>query len=88
MTMGWRASAQATGASLSAAERSALKVFRDFRVGRGEMFCFTGPLLAKHHSSLGSLIEKELVVKEQFMSGYSLTPAGSRALARTLDSRS
>ena len=65
---------------LSARECAALKVFSDFRVPFGKMFCFTGPLLEKHKASLALLIDKNLVVKEQFAGGYSLTPVGYRAM--------
>jgi hypothetical protein len=65
---------------LSAREFAALKVFSDFRVSLGKMFCFTGPLLEKHKTSLALLAERNLVVKEQFAGGYSLTPAGYRAM--------
>jgi hypothetical protein len=65
---------------LSAPERAALKVFDDFRIGLGKMFCFTGPLLERHKTSLALLIDKNLVVREHFAGGYSLTPAGFRAM--------
>ncbi len=66
---------------LSAPERAALKVFKDYHVASGKMFCFTGPLMEKHRHSLGTLVEKGLAVKEQFSGGYSLTPCGHRAMA-------
>jgi hypothetical protein len=65
---------------LSGPERAALKIFKDFHVASGKMFCFTGPLWEKHRSSLGTLVEKGLAVKEQFAGGYSLTPGGHRAM--------
>jgi hypothetical protein len=65
---------------LSASERAALKVFDDYRIALGKMFCFTGPLLEKHKTSLALLIAKNMVVKEHFAGGYSLTPAGFRAM--------
>jgi hypothetical protein len=66
--------------SLSAPERAALKVFSDFHVGPGKMFCFNGPVLEKHRHSLVTLVDKGLLMKEQFASGYSLTPTGHRAM--------
>jgi hypothetical protein len=67
-------------AGLSPSEQAALRVFRDFRIAPGEMFCFTGPTLEKHQKSLALLVGKDLVVKEQFNCGYSLTPAGYRTM--------
>jgi hypothetical protein len=66
---------------LSAPELAALQVFRDFQIAPGEMFCFTGPALEKHEESLKRLIGKNLLVKEQFASGYSMTASGYRAIA-------
>jgi hypothetical protein len=66
---------------LSAPERAALKVFKDYHVASGKMFCFTGPLLEKHRQALGTLVEKGVAIKEQFSGGYSLTPCGHRAMA-------
>jgi hypothetical protein len=66
--------------SLSAPEQAALKVFKDFHVGPGKMFCFNGPVLEKHRHSLASLVNKGMLLKEQFASGYSLTPTGHRAM--------
>jgi hypothetical protein len=67
-------------ASLSASELAALGVFRDFRVLAGEMFCFTGPALLKHEESLNQLVDKDMLVKEHFSSGYSMTAVGYRAM--------
>ncbi len=66
---------------LSAAEQSALAVFRVFMVSPGEMLCFHGPQLAKHGATLRRLADKNLVVQEQFAGGYSLTRAGFEAMA-------
>jgi hypothetical protein len=66
--------------NLSEREVAALEVFRDYRVATGEMFCFTGPVLEKHRDSLNLLVGKELLVKEQFSGGYSMTGLGHRAL--------
>ncbi len=65
---------------LSAAEQAVLKVFRDFLVAPGEMLCFTGPGLDKHSATLEQLTAQDLLVKEQFAGGYSLTAAGFRAM--------
>jgi hypothetical protein len=65
---------------LSVPELAALQVFRDFHVAPGEMFCFTGPMLEKHQKSLIQLVGRNLLVKEQFTSGYSMTAVGYRAM--------
>lgn len=66
---------------LTASEHAALAVFRSFMVNVGEMLCFHGPQLEKHGATLRTLAEKNLVVKEQFAGGYSLTPAGFEAMS-------
>ena len=66
-------------AVLTNAEQAALAVFRSFLVNPGEMLCFHGPQLEKHGRSLRVLTEKNLIVKEQFAGGYSLTAAGFAA---------
>jgi len=68
---------------LTAPEHAALKVFRDYLIAPGEMFCFTGPLLDKHRSSLRQLAAKDLLVEESFSGGYSLTNAGFSAMRNT-----
>ncbi len=65
---------------LSVSELAALKVFRDFLMGPGEMLCFTGPALDKHRNTLVQLAAKDLLVKEQFAGAYSLTAAGFSAM--------
>jgi hypothetical protein len=65
---------------LTASELAALGVFGDFHIAAGEMFCFTGPALEKHQASLDQLVVKDMLVKEQFTSGYSMTPLGYRAM--------
>jgi hypothetical protein len=65
---------------LPTAEQAALKVFRDYQIAPGEMFCFTGPAFEKHQAALNALVHKDFVVKEQFSSGYSLTDAGYHAM--------
>jgi hypothetical protein len=65
---------------LSVAEQSALAVFRSFMVRAGQMVCFPAPQLEKHRATLQRLTEKNLVVREQFAGGYSLTPNGFAAM--------
>ncbi len=65
---------------LSRAEQRALRAFRQFLVSPGEMLCFYGTDLEKHKAALQKLTEKELLVKERFKGGYSLTQAGFVAM--------
>lgn len=65
---------------LTKSERGVLRVFREFLMTPGQMLCFYGPRLKAHRTALRQLTEKELVVKEEFQGGYSLTPAGFAAM--------
>ena len=67
---------------LSTTEQAALDVFRAYRVGCGKMLCFHTPQLAKHVATLDRLVERNLVVQEQFAGAYSMTAAGVRAMRR------
>jgi hypothetical protein len=67
-------------AELSRAERSVLAVFRTFLVKTGEMICFTGPQLQKYGPTLAGLAKKNLVVREHYAGGYSLTREGFVAM--------
>jgi predicted transcriptional regulator len=44
------------------------------------MLCFFGPNLEKHDAALKQLMDKDLLVKEQFKGAYSLTRAGFEAM--------
>ena len=44
------------------------------------MLCFYGPELEKHKSALQKLTDKDLLVKERFKGGFSLTEAGFVAM--------
>ncbi len=47
----------------------------------GQMLCFYGPDLKKQDkATLELLTDKELLVKEKFKGGYSLTQAGFAAM--------
>ncbi|MFP6691890.1 MAG: hypothetical protein VB875_02645 [Pirellulales bacterium] len=65
---------------LSSSEQRALRTFRRFQVARGQMLCFHGPNLKTLQTALRQLTEKELLVKEKFKGGYSLTAAGFAAM--------
>ena len=61
---------------LSTSERRVLDAFKKYLIRPGQMLCFFGPTLKKYDTALRQLTEKELLVKEQFKGGYSLTNAG------------
>ncbi len=46
----------------------------------GQMLCFNGPNLKQDKATLELLTNKELLVKEKFKGGYSLTQAGFAAM--------
>ena len=66
----------------SAAELNILRTFRNFRVAPGQMLCFHGPDLRRYQTALQKLTREELLVKERFRGGYSLTRAGYAAMER------
>ena len=65
---------------LTTNEQRVLQTFRKFRVPAGKMLCFYGPTLKRHKAALRQLTEKELLIKEQFEGGYSLTATGFAAM--------
>ena len=62
--------------TLSTHERRILKEFHDFLMKPGQMLCFDGQNLLRNRDALTQLTEKDLLVKESFPGGYSLTRAG------------
>jgi len=44
------------------------------------MLCFSGPNLEQNKATLALLTDKELLVKEKFKGGYSLTQTGFAAI--------
>ena len=65
---------------LTNSERRALKYFRQFMVSPGQMLCFYGPDLKKHGAALKRLTDREMLIKEKFKGGYSLTETGYHAM--------
>lgn len=65
---------------LTTPEQRVLQTFRKFRVTPGKMLCFNGTTLKRHRAALKQLTEKEMLVKEQFEGGYSLTASGFAAM--------
>ena len=65
---------------LSTSEQRVLRTFRRFLMTPGQMLCFYGPNLEQEKATLERLAGKELLVKETFKGGYSLTRAGFVAM--------
>ena len=65
---------------LSTSEQRVLRTFRRFLVNPGQMLCFSGPNLKQNKATLALLTDKELLVKEKFKGGYSLTQTGFSAM--------
>lgn len=65
---------------LSTSEQRVLRTFRRFLMTPGKMLCFYGPNLKQGKATLELLTDKELLVKEKFKDGYSLTQAGFAAM--------
>jgi hypothetical protein len=65
---------------LSTSEQRVLRTFRRFLMTPGQMLCISGPDLERDRATLELLIDKEVLVKDQFKGGYSLTQAGFAAM--------
>jgi len=65
---------------LTTSEQRVLRIFRRFLMTPGQMLCFSGPSLKQDKAILEFLTDKELLVKEKFKGGYSLTQAGFAAM--------
>lgn len=65
---------------LSSSEQRVLQAFRQFLVTPGQMLCFYGRDLEKYQTGLQQLAQKDLVVKEEFKGGFSLTRKGYAAM--------
>lgn len=67
---------------LTTAEQKVLTTFRKFLITPGEMLCFSGTNLEQHKQTLDAMSEKDLLIKEKFKGGYSLTKEGFLAMRR------
>lgn len=65
---------------LSTSEQRVLRTFQRFLITPGKMLCFSGTNLKQNEATLEFLTDKELLVKEKFKGGYSLTQAGFAAM--------
>ena len=46
----------------------------------GQMLCFSGPSLEQNRATLQLMTDKELLVREKFKGGFSLTQTGFVAM--------
>jgi len=65
---------------LSTSEQRVLRTFRKFLITPGEMLCFSGPNLEQDKAALELLSDKDMLSKEKFKGGYSLTQSGFAAM--------
>ncbi|MCH2129092.1 MAG: hypothetical protein MK179_08105 [Pirellulaceae bacterium] len=69
---------------LSRSEQSVLRTYRDYLITPGQMLCFSGQDLKRNQTTLELLTDKNLLVKESFKGGYSLTNAGYSVISESL----
>ncbi len=69
-----------TAPALSPAELAVLDVYRKFRMGSGQMLCFSTADIEAFRVPLAELANNGLLVAEKFQGGYSLTQAGYAAM--------
>ena len=65
---------------LTKSEQRVLSTFRQYLIKPGQMLCFSGPQLEQNRAALELMSSKELLEKEHFKGGYSLTRAGYAAM--------
>ncbi|MCO6046205.1 hypothetical protein NG895_20095 [Aeoliella sp. ICT_H6.2] len=68
---------------LSTTEECVLRTFREYHMTPNKMLCFYGQDLLGKEEALNSLIRRDLLVREKFAGGYSLTRAGYREMRRS-----
>jgi hypothetical protein len=66
--------------TLSSTQLAVLAVFRRFRMGPGQMLCFSRSDVEVFCAPLRELADNGLLVTERFSGGYSLTPTGFAAM--------
>ena len=65
---------------LTAAERQVLQAYQQYLITPGQMLCFFGPDLERKKATLERMSDKQLLARESFDGGYSLTKAGFVAM--------
>ena len=63
-------------ATLTKTEQRVMKTYRKFLMTPGQMLCFYGPDLKQNENALANLTNRDMLVKERFKGGYSLTQDG------------
>ena len=67
---------------LTKSEVRVLQTFRQYLIVPGEMLCFSGSNLEQNKATLELLAAKEMLCRERFKGGYSLTRVGFEAMNR------
>lgn len=65
---------------LTGAERQILDTYQQYLITPGQMLCFTGPNFERDKKTLELMSDKELLTRESFDGGYSLTKSGYVAM--------
>lgn len=65
---------------LSESELGVLMTFRRYLMTPYRMLCFCGPDFERNERALKSLTDRDMLVKESFVGGYSLTFTGFAAM--------
>ena len=65
---------------LTTSEQRVLRTYRQYLITPGQMLCFSGPNWEQNKVALELMSNKELLVKENFKGGYTLTQAGFAAM--------
>lgn len=65
---------------LTTAERRVLDTYQEYLITPGQMLCFTGPNYERDRATLELMSDKQLLTRESFDGGYSLTKAGFAAM--------
>lgn len=65
---------------LTQSEQKVMRTFREFCVLPGQMLCFSGTNLETHTPAINTLVDKNMLVRETFRGGFSLTRSGFAAM--------
>lgn len=65
---------------LTVAERRVLHTYQQYLITPGQMLCFAGPNLERDKETLELMSDKQLLTRESFDGGYSLTRSGFVAM--------
>jgi hypothetical protein len=65
---------------LTVAERRVLDTYQQYLITPGQMLCFSGPNFERDEETLELMSDKNLLDREVFKGGYSLTKDGFTAM--------